>query len=364
MFAGSPSLHNVPMQGSGIALCAAISIEGDGAAVPEWLHLLPAGEARTNDGRGPYLVPDPQAVIQASMANGKLALCENHATDLAAPKGGAAPARGWITQLQNREDGIWGKIDWVDAAGRRAARQYRGVSPVIAHDKSGKVSAILRASLTNTPNLAGLKSLHSTEKTDMDFRKLLLGLLGLSGDVDDAAITAAIEKKGGDGAVALQSALKPIALAVGVAETADPAAVLAGVQALKAGGDDRLVALQGEVSTLTTSLNAVTDERKKDKATAFVDAAIGAGRVGLKPVRDEYISMHMAEPARAEKLINAMPVLAPGVTTLTVVPDEGAPDNPALLSQKASAYRAKLAAAGTIIDHGTAVRAIAEGKAA
>ncbi|WP_242095491.1 phage protease [Sphingomonas sp. CROZ-RG-20F-R02-07] len=352
------------------ALCAAITIETNGGAAPEWLHLLPAGEARTVDGRGPYRVADTAALMAASLAAGKLTLDENHATDLAAPNGGAAPARGWIVDLQSRADGIWGKVDWVDAAGGTPVwKQYRGVSPVIAHDKTGTVSAILRASLTNTPNLAGLVTLHSQEKTNMDFRKLLLGLLGLDDSADDAAITAAMEamKKTvaqPDAAVALQAAFKPIAAVLGLPEGADAVALLSSVKTLKAGGDDRVVALQSEVATLTTRLDASTTDRARDKATAFVDAAIGAGRVGLRPVRAEYISMHMADPAQAEKLVNAMPTLAPGASTLTVVPHEGAPENPALLAQKAGAYQAKQAAAGITIDFATAVRAVSEGKAA
>ena len=67
---------------------------GDG--VPEWVHLVPAGTFSGTDGRGPYRLDDPAAVIAASMAAGKLALDENHSTDLAGPNGQPAPARGWV----------------------------------------------------------------------------------------------------------------------------------------------------------------------------------------------------------------------------------------------------------------------------
>ncbi|WP_326523955.1 phage protease [Sphingomonas sp.] len=143
-----------------IALCAAIQITDHGPA-PRWVHLLPTGAVNTRDGRGPYRIPDPTAVITASMPAGrKLVLDENHATDLAAPRGGAAPAHGWITELQARGDGIWGRVDWVDPESR-IWKRYNGVSPVIAHRKDGTILQVLRASLTNTPNLAGLNSLHS-----------------------------------------------------------------------------------------------------------------------------------------------------------------------------------------------------------
>ena len=353
------------MSGSFPILCSATAIP-DGEGVPEWLHLLPAGEVRTVDGRGPYRVADPAELIRASMAAGKLVLDENHATDLAAPKGGSAPARAWLTELQAREDGIWGKAQWT-GEGRRIAedRQYRGVSPVILHDKSGAISAILRASLTNTPNLAGLAALHSQENdADMDdLRKMLIEALDLGKDADDAAIVAAVRKGLKGDAKALQSALGPIAKAAGLAEDADAGAVLAGVQKIAGTGDSRVTALQTELAGAVGTIKTLQDGVARDKAAAFVDAAIAAGRVGVKPVRDEYIAMHMSDPQRAEKLVNAMPIVAPGPAARAGSGQaaEGAPENPALLAQKAGAYQAKLAATGTTIDFAAAVRAVQEG---
>jgi phage I-like protein len=194
---------------SDLALCAAISIEG-GDQPPEWLHLLPAGEVRTQDGRGPYRVSDPRALITASMAAGKLVLDENHATDLAAPKGLPAPARGWIVQLQHRSDGIWGRVEWTEQARRtRTWRSYRGVSPVIAHRKDGTVLTIARASLTNTPNLTGLTALHA-QGNDMELRSALIRMLGLPASSDDAVIIAKVE------ALVKQRAGKDVAMMSGV----------------------------------------------------------------------------------------------------------------------------------------------------
>ncbi|MES2987672.1 MAG: phage protease [Pseudomonadota bacterium] len=302
------------------ALCSAVTIAFDGDAVPEWLHLLPAGEIRTNDGRGPYHVVDATALMAASLPAGeKLVLDECHATDLAAPKGEPAPARGWIVELQARADGIYGRVEWT-GQGRAimADKQYRGLSPAIMHRKDGAVTRILRASLINVPNLVGLASLHSEDHGDtkMNWKLKLIELLGLASDASDEDILAALTKKvGAEGeaavAAALQSALAPISAIVGLPANADAAAVLAGVQARTgdASGDTLITSLQARLGAAETALETIRGSSASDKAIAFVDAAIGRGAAGLKPMRDEYVAMHMENPARAEKLIGAMPVL-------------------------------------------------------
>lgn len=348
-------------------LCSAVALP-DAGGVPDWIELLPAGTVQTVDNRGPFHVADPAEIIRNSLdGRTKLVLDENHATDLAAPNGGSSPARGWIVELQERQGAIWGRVEWT-GQGREimADKQYNGISPAIVHRKDKTVVAILRASLTNNPNLVGLASLHQEGLQKMDWKMKLCELLGLDGNADDAAITAALEKKmgGGDDAVetAVQSALAPIAAAVGAAAGADASVVLAAVQGLADKGDSRVIALQSELATVTTSLNALRDETAKDKATAYVDAEIAKGRVGLKPVRDEYIAMHQADPARVKKLIEAMPVLNNGPALDNRDPEAPAFESPQLLAAAAGAYQKKMAAAGHTIDIGTAVRAIQEGK--
>ena len=265
------------------ALCSATPIAADGG-VPDWVHLIPAGGAvRTVDGRGPYRVTDYAALAAHSLAGGaKLVLDECHATDKAAPLGLPAPARGWIVELQARDDGLWGRVEWTEE-GRRLmeAKAYAGVSPVITHSQDKTVLAVLRASLTNTPNLVGLTALHS-EETCMDWKAKLIELLGLDGEADDAAIEAALSAK------------------------MNARTELNSAEVLKL---PAVVALQSEVTALTNRLNAVTEAQSRQAAEACVDAAIAEGRVGLKPVRDEYIALHMADPAQAGRLIAAMPVL-------------------------------------------------------
>ncbi|WP_337846244.1 phage protease [Sphingomonas sp.] len=354
-------------------LCSAVAIAFDGDGVPDWVQLLPAGEARSVDGRGPYTVKDAQALCAASLKPGeKLVLDVNHATDLKGPKGEEAPARGWIVALESRETGVWGKVEWT-GEGRQmmADRQYRGISPVIFHTKAGEVTRIARASLTNTPNLIGMASLHAEElhqeEDRMNWKEKLLELLKLDSSASDDDIVAALTGKLGDQdhaeMPALQSALAQIGKIAGVAEGADAAAVLAGVEALAANEPGEVKALQTQVATLTSQIDGMRDEGKRKDATAFVDAAIREGRVGVKPQRDEYIAMHMENPKRVEGLIGALPKLGGGgLTEVRDVEGGDRHDDPALLAADAAAYQKKLQDAGQTIDFASAVVAVKEGK--
>ena len=298
-----------------IALASAIALPA-GSEVPEWVQLLPpasAGGLRTYNGLGPYTVADAEAVVRASLASERgLPVDENHATDLASPKGGAAPARGWIEDMEARTDGsIWGRIDWTET-GRAllSDRAYRGISPVIEHDRQGRILAIRRASLTNTPNLRGLRPVLNQE-TSMDLSRLAKKL-GLAEDASEEDILAAVGKlqEKSDkpkSETALQSEITALGTAFGV--TGDATAILAGVTAKAKAQPGEITALQSEIATLTTRLNEVTAATKREKAEAFVDGAIKAGRPGVKPSRDRFIALHMENAAEAEAIINGIPVL-------------------------------------------------------
>jgi phage I-like protein len=283
-------------------------------AVPDWVHLLPGGggQISTADARGPYHVTDPAELIAASFAEAdRLPIDENHATDLAAPLGQPSPARGWIVEMQARADGIWGRVEWTEAGRALVAdRAYRAISPVVLHDTAKRIMRVLRASLVNRPNLRGLAALNQ----ESDVKPLLERLaetLGLdAAATEDAVVNAVKETKDAAApAVALQAQLAEIGQVFGV--TGDGTVVLEAARkaAQKPTDAPQIVALQAELTTVTTRLNTLTDSVAREKATAFVDGAIQLGRVGVKPLREHYIAMHMADAGRVEKEIGALPVL-------------------------------------------------------
>lgn len=137
---------------------------------PQWVHLLPVGEFSASDGRGPWIVSDPDKVIANSLSKAgskKIPIDYDHQIDHATKNGQPAIAAGWITQLEARDDGVWGLVEWTDkASAHLAAKEYRYLSPVINHTDKGQVTTILRAALTNKPALE-LTALASEQTGDL-----------------------------------------------------------------------------------------------------------------------------------------------------------------------------------------------------
>lgn len=297
------SLHRARM--------GALDLASDGD-IPEWVHLLPTanGAAQTQDARGPYHVEDAEAIIAASFADqAKLQIDENHSEDLRAGKGEPSPARGWITEMQARADGIWGRVEWT-ASGRAlvADKAYRAMSPVILHDAGKKIASILRASLVNRPNFRGLATLN--QETSMNGMDKIAEALGLPADAEAGAIISAIKAMKGkkpDDEAAMQSALTAIGTALGVEGTQD--AILAAASAKAVAKPAEIAALQSEMAGMATELATLKTSGAKAAAETYVDGQIKLGRVGVKPLRDHYIARHMAGSADVEKEIGAMPVL-------------------------------------------------------
>ncbi|QIB34755.1 phage protease [Ancylobacter pratisalsi] len=275
----------------------------DGA--PDWVHLVPAGTFSGADGRGPYRVRDAAAVIRQSMAAARLPIDENHAIDIKAPKGEPSPARGWIVEMQERSDGIWGRVEWTEA-GRAmvAGKDYRGISPAISRAADGEIVAVLRASLTNTPNLTQLATLHHRSDS-MNFLEQLRKLYGLADTVAEADVLAAVtaQKTAVD---THASQLAAIRAAAGLAADVAPDGIVTELQARQSTGDQAAAQLRSTVVDLQTQLTTLQADTAKREAARVIDEAIAAGKVGLVPLREHYIERHMADPAAVMKEIGAM----------------------------------------------------------
>lgn len=320
-----------------LTACMAALPLPEGAEVPDWVHLVPvaAGAIQTADRRGPYTIDDAQAVIQASFAEtDALQVDENHAQDLAAPQGGASPARGWITEMQVRPDGIWGRVNWT-ASGRAlvADRAYRAMSPVIVHDAAKRVTRILRASLVNRPNFRGLATLN--QETDMFDATRLAQALNLATDATEEQMLAAIAALR-EPVAATQSAMTELATVLGV-EGASPAAIVAAARVARTGTGD-VAALQAELGAVRAELETIRAARARAASEAFIDQALREGRAGIRQDnREELVALHMEQPDTVRKLIEGMPRL--DATRMSVLPPAPAEGTVALNAAQAEAAR-------------------------
>ncbi len=254
------------------------------AAAPEWIELLPAGVFYGRDGRGPFRLDDPAAVIASTTAlqmNAGLPIDYDHATDFGAPEGRPAPAAGWIRELEVRSGAVWGRVEWTArAASSIVTREYRYVSPVFQFDpKDGSVTRLLRAGLTNNPNLhltaiAASRTAAADAKDErmMEFPiQELREVLNLDGEVTVAEVVAKVRELRAAGDAAVQSS---------GAHAHDPAHYVA----------------MAEYERTLTELNALKAERARDRAAYTVEEAIRSGKI--VPAQREWAIAYCAADAR------------------------------------------------------------------
>jgi len=253
------------------------------AAAPEWIELLPAGVFYGRDGRGPFRLNDPAAVIASTIStqmNAGLPIDYDHATDFGAPEGRPAPAAGWIRELEVRGGALWGRVEWTArAADSIVAREYRYVSPVFQFDPNdGAVTRLLRAGLTNNPNLhltaiAASRTAAAAWKDErMEFpNQELRELLNLDADAGVAEVVARVRELRAD---------RDAKASASGAHAHDPAHYVA----------------VAEFERALTELNALRAERARERAQHTVEAAIRAGKI--VPAQREWAIAYCAADAR------------------------------------------------------------------
>jgi len=256
------------------------------ATAPEWIELLPGGVFYGRDGRGPFRLDDPAAVIASTTAlqmNAGLPIDYDHATDFGAPEGRPAPAAGWIRELEVRGGAVWGRVEWTArAASSIVAREYRYVSPVFQFDpKDGSVTRLLRAGLTNNPNLH-LTAIaasriaaadNQTKDQRMEFPiQELRELLNLDDGATGADVVAKVRELRAAGDAASSQSTSTHAH--------DPA---------------HYVAI-AEFERALTELNALKADRTRERAAHTVEDAIRAGKI--VPAQREWAIAYCAADAR------------------------------------------------------------------
>jgi phage I-like protein len=164
-----------------------------GGIAPALVQLLPAGTFSGRDGRGPYRLDVQSVLSEFSKWGMPLAIDFEHQAIHAPENGNPAPAAGWISQLESKPDGIWGRVEWTaKSTAMITAKEYRYLSPVFDHTNDGTVARLTGAGLTNNPNLYltaisrrgavlfGQKP-YSTEPAPIPFNFLLFNAANRSG---------------------------------------------------------------------------------------------------------------------------------------------------------------------------------------
>lgn len=336
---------------------------GTSRPVPEWVHLLPLGEFEGLDGRGPYRMDDPAPVIAATQAyQGRVAMPIDYDHQLlyVRENGRPALAAGWIAELSARADGIWGRVDWTEAAAAHlAAREYRYLSPVFRYRPDGTVVRLECVALTNTPNLeltALASRLDTNGGEDMDlnqFLAMLAGLFGLSGtptaDGVAAHAKALAEKQAAMAGLfaglakdfgladarpeavaahakalqtqstALSGLFTGLAKDFGLTADAKPEAVAAHAKTLTAqgtggGADPAKYVPMEQFRVVASRLSALETDLTRERVEAVVAHAKQAGK--LAPAMEEWATAYASKDlAGFEAWVNAAPVVvAPGAT--------------------------------------------------
>lgn len=293
-----------------IAASDAVAVSSDAAA---WIKLLPAGTFTCRDGRGPFHAGDSatlQAILsqtQALLASTEMMVDYDHQSIFGAVEGvgGTAKAAGWIKSFEIRDDGIYGQVEWTEAASTAIkAREYRYISPLFTVEKTtGKVMALRNAALVNMPALdleAIAARFSSLQSKDTPMEQIALAL-GLAGTASEAEILAAI--------AATQQTQAAIAAAAGLEASATSDDIAAAIKlATEATPDPAKYVPIDQVTAMQADLKALKQDRDSDKAELLVAAAIEAGK--LSPaLKDWGMELCLADPAKFEVFTASAPTL-------------------------------------------------------
>lgn len=140
-----------------------IELDTESNKLPFEIELIPSEDMFVGfDGRV-FRALDKVAI--ANNTNSKLkyvVIDENHKTDYTSGTGASVEAMGWMSDFFVKEDNsLWAKVEWTQAGAEKILnKSYKYISPVYQIDKSANIISILRAAITNNPNL-NLKALNN-----------------------------------------------------------------------------------------------------------------------------------------------------------------------------------------------------------
>ena len=277
-------------------------IDGD-----NWIQLTPKGEFSAVDGRGPFITDDAE-IFRAAQGK-KLPIDINHAIDIKGIHGEPSPAIGWIVELQARETGIWGRVEWTNAGKELLnAKAYGSISPVLytTKDKPHRVVEIARASLCNAPALPQLKSLFN-RNGEYAMDKELRAALGLSEDATDNAVIEAA-KKAHSTAENHTKLMSNLCHEMGLDTDVDDQKLAEIFQSKISSDNSEKTDLAKQVQMLNAQLIDLKNTYSRKEAEAFVSKAISEFKI-VPALKDHFIQRYMRDPEEVKTEINVTPAL-------------------------------------------------------
>lgn len=340
------------------AILAASLLSAHAAELPDavsdnpWIKIIPAGVFSGRDGRGPYNAGDRAAldqivtVTRAYHGATDIVFDYEHQTMNAQKNGQPAPAAGWIKEVEARDDGLYGRVEWTAAAAAAIkAKEYRYLSPVFFHKPGGEILALQNVALTNAPNLnlteVSAHSLFSAKPTTEAPMKQILAALGLSEGSSETDVLTAInslltsstaiavaagltkDAKSEEIAVAVQSIFadrKKIAIAAGQPETATTDQIVAAfASAQSAVVDPAKFVPIAQVEAMQAQFIELQKKSVEDTAETDVGQAIKDGKI-IPALKDWAISLHKADKPAFDKFVGKAPVLVSAQAASAVAP--------------------------------------------
>lgn len=289
------------------ALCFALPAPVAGSdAAPKTFTLIPApgpdGFVRGVDGRA-WRMSNPAAV--AAAFDRPLAITENHAGRLAAPRGEPAPAFGWIERVRAEAGAVVADVEWTPLGiAALNGRAYRFFSPEFAWEEdSGEVRKLIGGSLLNDPNFTqlALNAAEHPEETPVTILAICTAL-GIATTSTEADAVNAI--------TALKSQHQ---IALNAAATPDPT---------KFAPREELNVALNRATTAEAALTTLKSAQTDAEIVQLVDQAQAAGKV-IPATRDHYLAMCRAEGGveRFKALVAVMPPLTAPASQLNGKPD-------------------------------------------
>lgn len=277
----SPAVPGIAEAMTGLTVLDAYLADPTAAAKqagPEWIKVTPRGKFTARDGR--VFDVDPELLAARFVQDGvDLPVDIDHATVKKAMFGEAAPAVGWISKLEARADGLYGKVEWLaEGLAVLAARTHRYISPTLKHDENGKAFWLHSAALVAAP-AASMAAVASADISTSEEPKML----------------------------------KAIAAALGLSEDASEASCLSTVNSLKARIDPAVhQAALDQVKTLSADLEARNKADHQAKVDTLLDGALKEKKI-VPAQRDQYAALC----ATAEGLAQVTALLGTMTATLS-----------------------------------------------